>query len=68
VTWVNNAGTTITWTNNSTTVISWFNNGYQLYKGDAQQYGKYLGLTLTSATGIYTLNTLELEYDMRARF
>ena len=68
VTWVNNAGTTITWTNNSSTVISWFNNGYQLYKGDAQQYGKYLGLTLTSATGIYTLNTLELEYEMRARF
>jgi hypothetical protein len=67
-TWVNNAGTTITWTNNSSTVINWFNNGYQLYKGDAQQYGKYLGLTLTSATGIYTLNTLELEYEMRARF
>jgi hypothetical protein len=67
-TWVNNAGTTITWTNNSSTVINWFNNGYQLYKGDAQQYGKYLGLTLTSDTGIYTLNTLELEYEMRARF
>jgi len=68
VSWTNTSGATITWTNSSSATISWFNNGYQLYKSDAQQYGKYLGLTILSDTAIYTLNTLELEYELRARF
>jgi hypothetical protein len=66
--WVNNAGTTIPWTNNSSTVINWTNTGYLLYKADAQQYGKYLGLTITASNALFTLNTLELEYELRARF
>ena len=66
--WVNNAGTTIPWTNNSSTVINWTNTGYLLYKADAQQYGKYLGLTITASNSLFTLNTLELEYELRARF
>jgi len=68
LTWVNNAGTTIAWTNSSSTVISWYNPGYLLYKADAQQYGKYLGLTITASNALFTLNTLELEYELRARF
>jgi hypothetical protein len=66
--WVNSSGTTITWTNNSSTVINWYNPGYLLYKADAQQYGKYLGLTITASDALFTLNTLELEYELRARF
>jgi len=66
--WVNNAGTTIPWTNNSSAVINWTNTGYLLYKADAQQYGKYLGLTITASNALFTLNTLELEYELRARF
>jgi hypothetical protein len=66
--WLNNAGTTIAWTNNSNATINWFNNGYTLYKSDAQQYGKYLGLTITASNALFTLNTLELEYELRARF
>jgi hypothetical protein len=68
LTWLNNAGTTISWTNSSSTVINWYNPGYLLYKADAQQYGKYLGLTMTSSNALFTLNTLELEYELRARF
>jgi hypothetical protein len=68
VSWVNNADTTITWTNNSGTTINWFNSGYTLYKSDAQQYGKYLGLTVSASSSLFTLNTLELEYELRARF
>jgi len=68
VSWVNNAGNEIAWTNNSNATISWFNNGYTLYKSDAQQYGKYLGLTVTASNALFTLNTLELEYELRARF
>ena len=67
--WVNNSGATITWTNNSVNTIGWYGGaGYQLYKSDAQQYGKYLGLTLTSTSPAFTYNTFEMEYELRARF
>ena len=67
--WVNNSGATITWTNNSAATIGWYGGaGYQLYKSDAQQYGKYLGLTLTSTSPAFTYNTFEMEYELRARF
>lgn len=66
--WVNNLGNVIGWTNNSLATIGWINAGYQLYKSDAQQWGKYLGITLTSNSGGFVVNTLEMEYEMRARF
>lgn len=67
--WINNAGVPIPWKNNYLNVIQWYNGtGYQLYKSDAQQYGKYLGLTITSNNVAYVLNTLEMEYELRARF
>jgi len=67
--WTNNAGFTISWTNNSSTVIPWLGGtAYTLYKSDAQQYGKYLGLTITSSSPSFTLNTMEMEYEQRVRF
>ena len=69
VIWTNNAGATINWINNSSTVIYWlYTNGYYLYKSDAQQWGKYLGLTLTSSSPSFTVNTFEFEHELRARF
>jgi hypothetical protein len=69
VIWTNNAGATITWINNSSTVISWlYNTGYYLYKSDAQQWGKYLGLTLQSNSAAFVVNTFEFEHELRARF
>jgi len=69
VSWINNNLQTVTWENNSSATIGWLTGqGYTLYKSDAQQYGKYLGLTLTSSTPGWTLNTLEMEYELRARF
>jgi hypothetical protein len=67
--WYNNSGTTISWINNSSVVETWYGgSGYQLYKSDAQQYGKYLGLTLTSNSAAFVYNTFEMEYELRARF
>ena len=69
VTWLNNSNVTIPWINNSSTVISWvFTNGYYLYKSDAQQWGKYLGLTMTSNSAGFVVNTFELEHELRVRF
>ena len=69
VTWYNNLGQTITWTNNSSAAIGWLTSaGYALYKSDAQQYGKYLGLTVTSSNPAFTYNTFEFEHELRVRF
>lgn len=71
ITWYNNSNVTIPWINNSSTVISWvggYGTGYQLYKSDAQQWGKYLGLTSTSDNPAFVYNTFELEHELRVRF
>ena len=68
LTWYNNSFQTIPWTNNSSAQIGWIAAGYQLYKSDAQQYGKYLGFTITGNVSSTTLHTLELEHELRARF
>ena len=69
VTWYNNSGLTIPWQNNSLATIGWLtSNGYALYKSDAQQYGKYLGLTMTSTNPGFIINTIEFEHELRVRF
>jgi len=69
VTWFNNQGVTLTWLNNSSQIIGWLtSSGYALYKSDAQQYGKYLGLTITSTDPALTVNTIEFEHELRVRF
>lgn len=69
VQWINNSNQVIQWTNNSSQIIGWLlSSGYFLYKSDAQQYGKYLGLTLTSSDANFVVNTFELEHELRVRF
>ena len=66
---MNNLNQEIDWLNLSNAVVTWtFSEGYNLYKSDAEQYGKYLGLTVTSNSPAFTINTFELEYELRARF
>ena len=69
ITWYNSSSVTIPWKNNSSTVISWIGGtGYSLYKNDAQQWGKYLGLTQTSNSAGFVVNTFEFEHELRVRF
>jgi hypothetical protein len=69
VTWLNNYYQPVTWQNNSLQTVGWETAyGYALYKSDAQQYGKYLGLTINSNSAGYTVNTFEFETELRARF
>jgi hypothetical protein len=68
ISWVNNNLITVPWINNISTVIPWFTPGYVLYKTDAQQYGKYIGLTITSTAPGYVLHGLQFEHELRARF
>lgn len=68
--WKNNSGIVVGWANNTSSIIDWVGlvTGYYLYKYDAQQYGKYLGLTLQSQSPALVYSTLEMEYELRARF
>jgi hypothetical protein len=69
VSWLNNNSQVISWVNNSSVVINWLLSvGYYLYKSDASQYGKYLGLTMTSNNAGFVVNTFEFEHELRVRF
>ena len=69
VDWTNNVGSSIPWINNSSDIILWlYAAGYALYKSDAMQWGKYLGLTMTSQSPNFTVNTYEFEHELRVRF
>ena len=69
VDWTNNVGDSIPWINNSSDIILWlYAAGYALYKSDAMQWGKYLGLTMTSQSPNFTVNTYEFEHELRVRF
>ena len=69
VLWLNNFGNAIPWTNNSSAVIQWYGGqGYYLYKTDAQQWGKYLGMTITSNSAGMVINGFEYEHELRVRF
>ena len=69
ITWQNNNLQTIGWTNASSILISWVTNGYTLYKSDAKQYGKYLGMTIQSSNEPgFTYNGFEFEHELRTRF
>lgn len=66
--WINNNLQTIGWINNSSASVVWVATGYQLYKSDAQQWGKYIGLTITATAPQWVLHGIEFEQELRARF
>jgi len=69
VSWINNLGVTINWINNSSSVVTWVGGqGYTLFKTDAQQWGKYLGMTVTSNSAGFVVNGFEYEHELRVRF
>jgi hypothetical protein len=70
----NNSFNNIAWANNAGSTLQWVSSGYQLTEGykllkyDAQMYGKYLGMTVTSTAPAFTFNGFQLEHELRARF
>jgi hypothetical protein len=68
INWLNNANQIVTWTNNSLATVAWGGSGFLYLKSDAQQYGKYLGMTVKSSSPLYVLNGFEFEHELRTRF
>jgi len=65
---LNNNGQVIPLKNNLGSIIPLVGVGFFLYKTDAQQWGKYLGITATSSVPGYVISGFELEYVLRVRF
>jgi hypothetical protein len=69
VNWINNFGIAVPWINNSAATIQWIGGqGYVLYKTDAQQWGKYLGMTVTSNSTGMVIHGFDYEHELRVRF
>lgn len=70
INWINDYQGIIPWSNNLLEEIAWTAGGigYTLYKSDAKQYGKYLGMTVTSSTQGIVYNGFEYEHELRTRF
>jgi hypothetical protein len=70
VNWKNDSGSFVTWKNNSNAVVAWGNitTGYYLYRYDAEMWGKYISLTITSTSPNFTVSGIQFETEQRARF
>lgn len=70
IVWQNNALATVTWINNALATVLWANYtlGYYLYRYDAQQWGKYIGMTITSTSPGFVISGVQYETEFRARF
>ena len=70
VQWQNNSGAIVSWINTSLATVLWANYtlGYYLYRYDAQQWGKYIGLTVTSTSPAFVVSGFQYETEQRARF
>jgi hypothetical protein len=68
IVWINGFGNTITWTNYLSATIGWEYNSYGWYKSDISNYGKYAGLTVTTTIPGLSINAMQLQYELRARW
>jgi len=70
VIWQNSSFATVGWINTSNATVSWGNAslGYYLYRYDAEMWGKYISLTITSTSPNWTMSGIQFETEQRARF
>jgi hypothetical protein len=72
--WSNVSNRSVIWSGSnyitSGNLVAWLGSfsGYNLYKSDAQQYGKYIGLTMSSNNAAFTVHAFDFEHELRVRF
>ena len=64
VLWINLSGDLVDWENNGTAIVEWLATGYLLYQADAEQYGKYLGMTLLGTAPQCVITGTQIEYKL----
>ena len=62
--WVNNGGVQGQWINNFGVQGQWVGSQFQIYQGDAEAKGRYLGYTLTSTAPGFELNGFLMQYQV----
>ena len=67
-TFLNNSGQTVTFLNGSSFLVSFSITGRQVFQGDVQTYGRYLGVSWTSNSPNYTLNGILLQLKETAEW
>lgn len=67
LTWINDAGEVALWMNDSGDIVDWIGSvtGYLMNMQDGSNFGKYLGVTMTSEDVIGTISSVMLRYIYR---
>ena len=60
--WFNSVGAPFSWTNSLGAPFTWLVSGYVWLQGNVENYGHYLGFTLTSETAGNIYNGFQMEY------
>ena len=70
ITWENNVRNAVAWSNYLDYTVTWGQiiNGYYLYRYDAQQWGKYIGLTIASTSPNFIVSGIQYQTELRASF
>ena len=64
----NSSGQTVTFYNNANQVVNFLNTGLNLFQGNVEVYGRYLGAYWTSTSPGYKINGFNLQFKGRAEW
>lgn len=64
----NSAGQIVNFYNSSANLVNFVSAGRQVFQGDVQTYGRYLGVQWTSASPNYTVNGIMFQFKDRAEW
>ena len=68
VNWINDAEDIVTWENNAHDVVEWSGAGYVMNLQDGSEFGKYIGLSMSSNDVGGTVNSMALKYVWRQQW
>ena len=68
VQWVNGLFSAVSWYNAGSILVAWNGTGYAWYRGDASNFGKYIGLTYLGAAAGFSISSFQVQYELRDRW
>lgn len=68
VQWINNFDEVVSWVNDLGQVVDWLGSGYFMDMEDGTQFGKYIGITMSSSDVTGSINSQMLEYTYRVQW
>jgi hypothetical protein len=63
--WFNNSNTLGDWINAAAVTGQWVAVGFQIFQGDIDSFGRYVGYTISSSSPGYTLNGILMQFEKR---